>query len=171
DARVTLVPLQLIMLGVPLVPIWIAGLVSLLRSPALRVVRALGVAYPLVCVLLFVIAGQPYYTMGLLLTLYAAGCVGTARWFAGRPGGQAWAAGAMVLNIALSVVIALPVLTVSALAGTPIPAINQGTRDQIGWPAYVRQVADAYSPLPAGDRAGAVIVAANYGETGALHRD
>jgi hypothetical protein len=124
----------------------------------------------LICVLLLVIAGQPYYTLGLLLALYAAGCVPTARWLAGRSGRRALIVAALAVNIVMSAVIALPILPVSALARTPIPAMNQTARDQIGWPAYVRQVADAYRALPADERAVAVIITGNYGEAGALGR-
>ncbi len=167
EARLTFVPLQLVMLGPPLVAIWVAGFVSLVRDHALR---ELALAYPVVCVLLLAIAGQPYYTMGLLLALYVAGCVATERWLAGRRGRQAWVVAGLALNIAVSAVIALPLLPVSVLANTPIPEINQVVRDQIGWPAYVRQVADAHAGLPTADKAIAVIVAANYGEAGALDR-
>jgi hypothetical protein len=175
--------MQLILLGVPLVPIWVAGIVRLLRDPALR---AIGLAYPLVCVLLLLIAGQPYYTMGLLLALYAAGCVPLEGWIdragsaptegpgarktLGRRGRQVLVGAALALNMAVSALVALPLLPVPVLAKTPIPAINQTARDQIGWPAYVRQVAEAYRALPAADRAVAVIVTGNYGEAGALAR-
>src|SRR5439155_5643214 len=77
---------------------------------------------------------------------------------------------ALAVNIALSAVIALPLLPVPVLAKTPVPALNQVTRDQIGWPAYVRQVAGVYRDLSAGDRAHAVIVTGNYGEHGAIAR-
>jgi 4-amino-4-deoxy-L-arabinose transferase-like glycosyltransferase len=167
DARATLVPLQLIMLGLPLLPIWVAGLVRLWRD---RPVRAVAVAYPVMCVLLFVIAGQPYYTIGLQLVLYAAGCVATVRWFAARRWRLALVAAAVAVNVVVSALIALPLVPVAVLGRTPIPAINQVTRDQIGWPAYVRQVADAYHGLPDADRAVAVIITGNYGEHGALVR-
>ncbi|MGC9670144.1 glycosyltransferase family 39 protein [Planosporangium sp. 12N6] len=171
EARITLVPFQLILLGPLLVPVWVAGLVSLLRNPALRAVRALGVAYPLMCVLLFALAGQPYYTVGLLLALYAVGSVATARWLAAG-GPRRWVGTVAVVgaNAVLSAVMAIPVLPLPVLAQTPIPAANQTVADQIGWPAYVRQVADVHRMLPPDERAGAVIVTGNYGEAGALDR-
>lgn len=167
DARITFVPLQLVLVGPPLVAVWIAGWVSVWRRPA---IRALAVAYPLICVILLLIAGQPYYTLGLLLALYAAGCVAAERWFAGRPGRRAWMIAAVAVNTALSAVISLPVLPVAALAKTPIPAMNQVVRDSIGWQVYVRQVADAYRTVPAGDQANTVIMTGNYGEAGSLDR-
>src|SRR5258706_3250860 len=74
------------------------------------------------------------------------------------------------MNTAVRLVLALPLLPVDVLGDTPIPAINQATRDQIGWPAYTREVAAAYAALPESDRAKPVIVTGNYGEAGALDR-
>jgi hypothetical protein len=170
ESRVTFAPLQLALLGVFLVPIWVAGLVRLLRDPALRPARAVAVAYPVLCALVLVTGGQPYYTLGLVLALYAAGCAPTVRWSAGRPARAAIVAAAVAANTAVAAVVALPLLPVRALAATPVAEINQGTSDQVGWPVYVRQIADVYRSLPAADRDRAAIVTANYGEAGALDR-
>jgi 4-amino-4-deoxy-L-arabinose transferase-like glycosyltransferase len=165
EARITLIPLQLAWLGPFFVPVWIAGIVTLFRDPALRPVRALGVAYPLMLVLLFVVAGQPYYTVGLLSALFAIGAVPAAkitrRWIL--------VAGAAV-NVGFAILTSLPVLPVGVVGGTPIPAINQGIADQIGWQRYVRQIADVYAALPAEDKPRTVLVTGNYGEAGALDR-
>jgi 4-amino-4-deoxy-L-arabinose transferase-like glycosyltransferase len=166
EARITLIPLQLAWLGPLFVPVWVAGIVTLLRNPALRPVRALGLAYPLMLVLLFAVAGQPYYSVGLLAALFAIGAVPverrvTRRWilFAGAG-----------LNAAFAVLTSLPVLPVGVVGSTPIPAINQGISDQVGWRRYVRQVADVYQALPPQDKPRTVIVTGNYGEAGALDR-
>ena len=170
DSRTQLLPFQIIMLGPPLVPIWIAGLVSLFRNRQLRPVRALAVAYLGMIVVLFVIEGQPYYTIALQLAIYAVGSVATARWLAGHRGRQILVAAGLAVNVAISLLIALPIVPLSQLKNTPITAINQVTRDEIGWPTYVRQVADAVNGLPAADRADLVIITGNYGEYGALDR-
>ncbi|MFB9235303.1 glycosyltransferase family 39 protein [Plantactinospora siamensis] len=172
DSRITFVPLQLVMLGFFMVPVWVAGLVRLLREPGLRPVRALAVAYPAACVLVLVTGGQPYYTLGLVLALYAAGCVSVVRWMARgrRRLRTAWFAAALVLNVALSALIALPLVPVRSLAPTHIADVSQVVSDQIGWPVYVRQIADVYRSLPPDDAARAVIVTGNYGEAGALDR-
>ena len=52
---------------------------------------------------------------------------------------------ALALNLAVSVLVALPVLPVGTLAKTPIADINQAVSDQIGWPVYVRQITDVYA--------------------------
>ncbi|SDY94059.1 Dolichyl-phosphate-mannose-protein mannosyltransferase [Micromonospora pattaloongensis] len=170
ESRALFVPMQLVLLGPLLAPVWIAGLVRLLRDPALRPARALGVAYPILCVLVLVSGGQPYYTLALVLALYAAGCAPTVRWLAGRRPRVALLGGALAINAIVSGLIALPLLPVPALARTPIPAANQATSDQVGWPRYVAQIAEVYHGLPPADRDRAVIVTANYGEAGALDR-
>lgn len=171
EARVLLLPFQIVPLGLPLVPIWVAGLVALLRRPEWRPLRALAVAYPVLLVIVFLTGGQIYYPVGLLAVFFAAGCVPVADWIARGGRGRAILTGAaLAVNAALTLVLALPLLPVDILGDTPIPAINQGTRDQIGWPAYTRQVADVYRALPASDAARAVIITGNYGEAGALRR-
>jgi hypothetical protein len=102
-----------------------------------------------------------------VLALFAAGSVPAVGWIARH---RALFAGALALNTAVAVLVALPVLPVSVLAKTPVPAMNQAVSDQVGWPVYVDQITDVYAGLPAGDRARAVIVTANYGEAGALDK-
>jgi hypothetical protein len=170
DDRVFFVPLQLVLLGWPVAPIWIAGLVRLLRDAVWAPVRAFAWAYPVVCVIVLVTGGQGYYTFGLLAFLYAAGCVVTARWVAGRTWRWGWTVAALAVSAAGALVIGLPLIPVTSLGSTPVPAINQTARDSVGWPTYVRQVADAVAALPPADRAQAVLLTGNYGEHGALAR-
>jgi hypothetical protein len=173
DDRTLLIPFQFLLLGPPLAPILITGFVRLLRDPAWRAIRALAWAYPVVLLIVFVTAGQQYYTLGLLAFLYAAGCVVLAR-VATRNGIRhtgriAWIAVAIAVNAVVSIAIALPVFPVRSLPPA-IAAINQTARDSVGWPTYVRQIADAYHALPADEQAQAVLFTGNYGEAGALDR-
>jgi hypothetical protein len=167
DARVQMLPFQLILLGIFLVPIWIAGLVTLWRDPK---VRAVALAYPLMIVLLLVIAGQPYYPVALLLGLFAVGAVPTARWLAGRRGRKVALGAAIAVNLALSIVFALPVIPADRLPASGVADANQVVADQIGWPEYVRQVTAVYAGLSPADRQRAVLFTGNYGEAGALDR-
>jgi hypothetical protein len=77
---------------------------------------------------------------------------------------------AVSLNAAVSIVLGLPVVPVTALGGTPVPAVNQVARDSVGWPTYVRQVAAAQRRLSPAERRRAVVVTSNYGEAGAVDR-
>jgi hypothetical protein len=77
---------------------------------------------------------------------------------------------AVAVNAAIAAVVALPLLPADVLGRTPVPAINSSVPDQIGWPAYVHQLANVYGLLSGQDRARAVIFVSNYGEAGAIER-
>jgi len=158
-------------MGPPLVPIWVSGFVALFRRPEWRPLRALAIAYPVVLVVTLVSGGQVYYPLGLLALLFAAGCVPTADWIARRPARRRpLVVAAVVLNAAVSAVIALPLIPVDVLGRTPIPDINQAARDSVGWPTYVGTVADVHRGPSAAERARAVVYTSNYGEAGAVDR-
>jgi 4-amino-4-deoxy-L-arabinose transferase-like glycosyltransferase len=170
DVRTGMVPLLVLVLGPPLVPIWVAGFVGLLRRPEWRPVRCVAVAFVVVLVLTFMSGTQPYYPTGLLVVLLAAGAVPTAALVA-RSRVWWWAlVVAVSVNACVSAVIGLPLLPVGVVGSTPVPGVNQTVADQVGWPAYVAQVARVHDGLPAADRAGAVVVTSNYGEAGAVAR-
>jgi hypothetical protein len=169
ENRVLLIPFQLLLLGAGLVWFCYVGFRELWRRPEWRAVRALAIAYPIAVGITLVAGGAVYYPLGLLAFLFAAGCVPTGRALA-RPGARSGVALAVGLNTMLSVVIALPVLPVDVLGRTPIPEMNQVARDSVGWPEYVKTVADVYRGLSIEDQSRAVLYTSNYGEAGALDR-
>jgi hypothetical protein len=79
-------------------------------------------------------------------------------------------AAALAVSAAFSVVLFLPVVPPSALAGTPIPEVNTDAGATLGWPELVATVAGVHRDLPPGDRDRAVILTENYGEAGALEQ-
>ncbi len=170
STRILMWPLLFVVLGPPLAPIWLAGLVGLLRRPSWRPVRFVGVAFPMLLALVCFMGVQFYYPAGLLAVLYAAGCVPVAEWFRRGSARRNWVVAAVAVNAAVSLLIALPIIPLSVLGRTPVPAMNQTARDTVGWPAYVEEVGAVYAGLPATDRSRAVIVATNYGEAGAITR-
>jgi len=119
-------------------------------------------------VLVFAMGSQFYYPFGLLAVLFAAGCVPAGRWMV-RWRRDLVVAG-VALNAAVSLVLGLPLVPLSALGSTPVPGINQVAQDSVGWPVYVRQIAAAFTSLPAAARTRVAIVASNYGEAGAIDR-
>ena len=127
-------------------------------------------AYFVALLLTLLGGGQIYYAFGVQAFLLAAGWIPTVRWIGDRLGRRILLIAAIALNAVVSVLIALPVLPATTLGGTPITEMNPTLGDQVGWPAYVRTVADVYHGLPAEDQARAVIYTGNYGEAGALHR-
>lgn len=167
QSRVFMWPFLLLMLGPPLVPIWLAGLVRLWRTPSLRFLAA---AFPFLLLLVFAMGAQFYYPVGLVAVLFAVGCRPTADWYRRSRARRGWLIAGLSLNAAVSLVLALPLIPVSVVGSTPIPGINQAARDTVGWPTYVAEVRSVYDGLLATDRARTQLVASNYGEAGALAR-
>ncbi|GAA1681454.1 glycosyltransferase family 39 protein [Glycomyces endophyticus] len=165
ENRVLLLPFQFLLVGLFLVPVWFAGVWALVRRPEWRPVRALAVAYPVLLVIVLVTGGQFYYPMGLVIVFYAIGCVPVAAWARGL-GRRGLLVTAAALNSAVSLVVALPLIPVGEVGGTPIPDMNNSVPDQVGWQAYTDQVEAVVAAAP---EAGA-IVTANYGEAGSLER-
>ena len=66
--------------------------------------------------------------------------------------------------------ITLPILPVSVVHDTPIVKLNYDAGETIGWPAFVREIAQAYRSLPTAQRSSAVVLTSNYGEAGAVDR-
>ncbi|MGC4879435.1 ArnT family glycosyltransferase [Micromonospora sp. DT43] len=171
SGRLDAFTLQFLIISPYAVPIWIAGLVALLRRPAWRAYRAVGWAWVVVVGVVLVAGGKGYYDAPLLLVLVAAGAVVTAAW-ASR--GSAWlrravlAAGA-VLFLLPNVVLLLPVLPAERLPAFVVD-VNYDAGETIGWPAFADSVAAVHRGLPAQERARAVILTGNYGEAGAVAR-
>ena len=78
--KAAFLPFQLVMISPLLVPVWLAGLLRLLRDPVLRPVRAFRLAYLVLLVVFLVTGGKPYYLGGLYPVLLAAGAASTLRW-------------------------------------------------------------------------------------------
>ncbi|MBO3749142.1 glycosyltransferase family 39 protein [Streptosporangiaceae bacterium NEAU-GS5] len=158
DNRVAFVPLQLVLVGIPQAVVMVAGWRRLWRD---RTVRAFAIAYPVAAVLVLYAGGRADYTVGLLLLMYAAGCVSAAEW---RRRGLF--VGLLALGALGQLLIGLPLIPASALASTPVPSLNEVARESVGWDRFEDQVAAVYATLPAGR----VLITENYGEAGAENR-
>jgi hypothetical protein len=163
-------------------PVWLAGLVALLAD---RRLRALGIAFIAVAVLLMVNGTSrasylaPAYTM-----LFAAGGVAFARTLlpARLPILRGVALGALLAGGAALAPLALPLLPVethiayAARLGLgpstderkAVGRLSQFFADMHGWEEIVAEVARVYHALPAEDRARTSIFTYNYGEAGAI---
>jgi hypothetical protein len=169
EVRVLTVPFLLLLLGPPLVPVWLAGAIApWRRGSALRRLRFVTVALPVVTVATIAGGAQFYYPLGILAVLLAIGCRPVAEWASTRARRVVLGAG-LAVNAAVSAVLALPVIPLGLLGSTPIPAVNEVVAESVGWPRYVSQIADVVS---AARRAGEepVVVTSNYGEAGAIAR-
>ena len=162
ENRATLVPLQVLFFGPLVVFLLWRGAAWLGRHPDASRLRPLLWAWPAGLVLTFVSAGRPYYVFPLTLAVGLAGVVATAR----RTEGIRRLVPFVVANGAISAVLALPLLPLS-LAGT-VATVNETNAESIGWPELADQVAAVVESLPAGERDDAIVLAASYGEAGAL---
>ncbi len=113
-----------VILGPPLVVVWLAGLRELWQRPELR---CFVVAFGLVVGLTFGAAAQPHYPAFLMPTLFAAGVVAMVDRL---DRGWLWR-GLFAANAAVSLVVSLPLLPVGVLARTPIPDMNIVAADSV----------------------------------------
>jgi dolichyl-phosphate-mannose-protein mannosyltransferase len=164
------VPFQLVMVGLLLVPVWVAGLVSLLRGPALRTFRFLGVAYVALAVLYVLGDGKAYYLASMYPALLAAGAIPVAAWSArGRRSARRWTlVTAIALSAAFNAWVGLPVQPEAGLRGGVPMALNPDLGETVGWPSYVDTVRRVWSGMPVEARNRAVVLTSNYGEAAAL---
>ena len=164
--RWALLPFQFLLVSPVLAPVWIAGLVALLRAPRLRRFRFFAVAWIFLVVVFLATGGKPYYLAGTFPVLLAAGAIETDSWLQrGSTRARAALLWSMVaLSGVVSALIALPLLP--AKDAGPIIGINSDVGETIGWPDLTRTVAAVYHRA----RPGAVIFTSNYGEAGAIAR-
>jgi len=155
-SRLLFVPLVVLQLGPWLLPLWLWGLVRLLRE---AVLRSLGATFVVLLATFLVTGGKPYYLAGLFPLLLAAGAQPFLDWAPRR-----WMAPALLVLSAPVLVIALPLLPVRS-SGIVVP-VNYNVGETVGWPQLVSQVATAYRRLPPGT----AILTGNYGEAGAIDR-
>ncbi|HEY0760553.1 MAG TPA: glycosyltransferase family 39 protein [Acidisarcina sp.] len=159
--------LKFTMLALPLA---VAGLISLLRSPRFRLLAAFYLG-PL---LLFALAkGRGYYLLPGYTVLYAAGAVALERLLSPRNRAMRLAAtsvviAAMLVDAAVVSWVCLPIWRVGSRAWNWQMENNGDMKDEIGWPELVAQVAAVRDKLSPQERASLAILANNYGEAGAV---
>jgi 4-amino-4-deoxy-L-arabinose transferase-like glycosyltransferase len=159
-------PFQLLMTNPLLAPLWLAGLVALLRDGWARPWRPLAVAYLLLVGFYTLVGGKPYYAFGLYPVLFAAGAVWLAHRWEGLPLRRLLPV--VAVAAALSLPLLLPLLPASTL--DVVATVNEDAGETFAWPTYAAQVLRVRDALPPAERAGVVAVTGNYGEAGALAR-
>ncbi|WFE42911.1 glycosyltransferase family 39 protein [Verrucosispora sp. WMMD1129] len=169
SGRLDALLLHFVIISPFVVPIWVTGLVVLLRRAGWRSYRALGWAWLVVAGIVLVVGGKGYYDAPLLLVLTAAGAVVAASWAARSRVRRALLAAVVVLTAASNVVLLLPVLPADRLPGFVV-AVNYDAGETIGWPAFTDSLAAVHRTLPAQEQDRAIILTGNYGEAGAVAR-
>lgn len=162
---------ELLALAGPLLfPVAVAGVIWLLRSPHSRPWRPLGLAALLQIGLMIAVGGKSYYSAGLLPLSIAAGSIPLSGWLrGGRPILRRTLFGlSAALSGTTAALLVLPIVPVTALQSTPIPAIYGESIAQVGWPELAAQVAQVADALPPAERLRTIIVTRTYGEYSAL---
>jgi Dolichyl-phosphate-mannose-protein mannosyltransferase len=148
-----------------LLPLWLAGMISLFRSSSLRPV-AIACAVPL---LVFLFVGKSYYAAATVPVAVAQGLMAISR--IQRPrlrsGLEIAVVVASVLEFVTFALLVLPITPPSRLHATGLDAINEVFADSVGWDDIPSQVATIYGNLPASERGNTVIISAYVGVPGA----
>ena len=157
--------------------IWFAGLVVPFRTPALRDLRFISIAYAVVFIAAVALNAKGYYIAGCYATLLAIGAVAVERAaLSVRTALLATLTAVAVFAMPLSLP-ALPVDTLIAYTkmlgltgrnGTPAHLIQPVFAEEFGWERLSRDVASVYFSLPAPIRTRTAIYADTYGDAGAL---
>ena len=163
------IPFQLALVGPLLVPVWLAGLVGLLRAEGWRRYRCFAVAYVALVVIMLATSGKAYYVAGFYPLLLGFGSLRADAWLERGGSARRWLlAGAIALTAAASTFIGLSVLPVHDLGGSIVEKLDSTEGEMVGWPRFVATVASVYHELPPATRARTVIFTKNYGEAGAI---
>lgn len=149
-----------------LIPLWVAGLVSLLRSATLR---PIGIAC-LLPLILFMFVGKSYYAVGTVPMALAQGLMAVAH--VKRPrlrtGFQIAVAVACALQLLSFARLTLPITPPDRIHSLGLDAKNELFKDSVGWEDVAHQVESIYGHLSGSERNGTIIISAYYGVPGAL---
>jgi hypothetical protein len=150
------------------IPLWIAGLIYYFRREGKRF-RAVAWMFIVPLVLFTIAKGRGYYLAPAYPMLLAAGSVRLDQWLA-----RLQPARSRAVTFAVIAVIAISgaLMTPATLPITPIGSkwFNRSGdfREEVGWNDLAANVARIYRSLTPQERAHAGILAANYGEAGAI---
>ncbi len=176
---------QLLLTNLFLSPIWIVGLIWLLRNST---ARFLGYTYILLTVLMIALHAKHYYAGDVYPILIAGGSVAieaaTTRrlWLQGAITIAAIAAGCFFLPFSLPVLSERAMVEYGTFVGDVLhvkkttmqternrtSTLPEDWADMHGWPELAATVARIYEGLPPVQRAQAAIVGNNYGEAAAI---
>lgn len=150
-------------------PMWVAGLIALLRSARYRM---LAWMYLVSLALFWIGKGRFYYEAPAYAPLLAMGAAAGERWLARLPRAARIAVPTVFFaGLAACGAIAIAALVPLASSGPLKPfalAHSSDLREEIGWNQLVRTVAQIRDSLPAGQRKSVGITVGNYGEAGAI---
>jgi hypothetical protein len=149
-----------------LLPLWLAGMISLFRS---RQLRPIGIACA-VPLLLFLFVGKSYYAAGTILVALAQGLMAISRLKRPRlrSGLQIAVVVSSVLEFVVFFFLVVPVTPPDRIHAARLDSVNEVFADSVGWDDIANQVTTIYRDLPASERRNTIIISAYYGVPGAL---
>ena len=173
-----------LLMNLPCVFIWLAGLVFSFKE---KKYMAFGWAFVFVMILLIVLHGKNYYSLGIYPVLFAFGAYYLEMLTARRY--RLWRTIFVLLPVVTGMVfipLALPVARPAALANYyklmhvektgalkwedlqnhPLP---QDFADMLGWEEMTQKMAKAYNSLDSSEKAHTFLFCDNYGEAGAVN--
>jgi 4-amino-4-deoxy-L-arabinose transferase-like glycosyltransferase len=176
---------QLLITNIFTSPVWIAGLIVLLRDAT---TRFLGFAYLILIALMIALHAKHYYPADVYPVLIASGAAAIQAWTVRLAIARAAIVAAVAAAGLFFAPLVLPVLSENAMLGYSrfvavalhIPrsalatehgrtaALPEDFADMHGWPQLAATVAQIYYALPAPQRDRAAIVTGNYGEAAAI---
>jgi hypothetical protein len=178
--------LQAVILNPLTAPVWIAGLVELLRDREGKGWRVLGITWIVIMVCMLTMHGRMYYPAPAYPMLFAAGGLAFERWFgqirSARLLKPAYIALLLITGTLFAPFAYFPMLTVNQYLAYsrfwhfgPPPIENnrlgplpQIYADQFGWKEMAQVVTDAYHKLPLEEQKSCAIFGQNYGQAGAI---
>jgi len=155
-------------------PLCLAGLYYSFLAQAGKRLRAIGWMFIVPLVFFVILKGRAYYFAAAYPMVYAAGSVWGESWLTFQ--NRAWAAVLRVVallvlaaDIVIAAMLALPLAPVHSKWWDVASKIQGDYVEEIGWPELVETVARVRDTLPPDQRAHVGILAANYGEAGAIN--
>jgi Dolichyl-phosphate-mannose-protein mannosyltransferase len=155
-------------------PLAILGLCFYFASKMGRLFRAVGYLYVIPLITFFVAKGRGYYLAPAYPVLYAGGAVFGAELITNlRPVWRislrwlAWASVAITILFAAAYFV--PVAPVHSDWARQAFTVNNDFREEIGWPEFVKTLAQIRDSLGPVERSRLAILAGNYGEAGAVN--
>ncbi len=183
--RVDIFLLEQIMMFLPVFFIWILGLVYVAFLKEGRTYRAFAWIYLVVVLLLIILRGKPYYTIGVYSSLFVFGGLFIERYLVRKLGFLKYVLIIFILSVSIvALPMSLPILKPEAFIqfykslgmekfhrweDGEYYDLPQDYADMIGWEELSRIVGETYQKLTPEQQSKCVILANNYGEAGSVN--
>jgi hypothetical protein len=168
--------------------IWIAGLFFFLKMKQGRGFRILGFVFLYSLLILMLLNGKAYYTLGLYPFLFAGGGIAFESWFQNRYKAVPYLVFILMLLILIpGLPLSLPVFSHQGMVEYGKQALKYGAKgafiwedgvardlpqdyaDMTGWEEMVQKVARVYHSFPEDLKKQTLILGESYGQAGALN--